>query len=151
VQHKHTILIVEDSDEDFYATERILKKFTVGLVERCSNATEVMPRLEERNTIGAGVTSAEPSLILLDLNLPGKRDGRSILTDLKNDNRYRCIPVVIMTTSSNPSDVHHCFNHGAAGYIVKPVNFDKFVQSVECLVRYWFETVTLPSKVEENA
>jgi CheY-like chemotaxis protein len=53
-----------------------------------------------------------------------------------------------MTTSAHPSDVHHCFEYGAAGYMLKPVNLDKYVNSVESILKYWFEIMTLPAKVE---
>lgn len=146
MHHKYPILVVEDSDEDFYATTRVLRKFVAAPVERCSTGTEVIPRLKRDGKRPDHLS--DPSLILLDLNLPGKCDGRSVLVELKSDPRCRRIPVVIMTTSSNPSDLQHCFEYGAAGYIVKPVNLDKFVESIECLVKYWFQTVTLPVKLE---
>jgi CheY-like chemotaxis protein len=135
------ILIVEDSDDDYYATARILGKCGRFSLKRCSQGTEVLEHLSQDS-------SNRPSLILLDLNLPGKRDGRSVLTELKADARFRRIPVVIMTTSANPTDVRHCFDHGAAGYMVKPVNLDKFVESIEGMVKYWFEIMTLPAKVK---
>ena len=140
---EHPILVVEDSDEDFVATERVFRKFGSFKLARCSKGTEVLERLT--NTAGEAVGKTRPpSLILLDLNLPGKLDGRSVLTALKADSRYRRIPVVIVTTSSNPQDVLHCFEQGAAGYLIKPVNLEKFVDSVKSLVNYWFETTTLP-------
>jgi len=135
------ILIVEDSDEDYYAAARVLAKFGAFPLKRCCRGAEVMEQLTDKNGTG------QPSLILLDLNLRGTKDGRSVLADLKADPRFRTIPVVIMTTSANPSDVRHCFDHGAAGYLVKPVNLDKFVDSIECVVKYWFEIMTLPAKV----
>jgi len=137
-----SILIVENSDEDYYAAARILAKFGPFPLKRCCRGTEVMEYLTDQQSTG------QPSLIFLDLNLHGTRDGRSVLADLKADPRFRQIPVVIMTTSKNPSDVRHCFDHGAAGYLVKPVNLDKFVDSIECVVKYWFEIMTLPAKVE---
>jgi CheY-like chemotaxis protein len=150
VYRRCPILIVEDSDEDFYATARVLGKFVASPVERCSTGTDVLPHLARKTAQKATKVTPDPCLILLDLNLPGKRDGRSVLVDLKSDKRYRRIPVVIMTTSSNPTDVHQCFDRGAAGYIVKPVNLDKFVDSIECMVNYWFKTVKLPVQLEED-
>lgn len=147
LQHTCPILVVEDSDEDFYTTTRVLRKFVAAPVERCSTGMEVMPRLKREGDQRSTNQPSDPCLILLDLNLPGKCDGRSVLVDLKHDRRYRRIPVVIMTTSANPSDLHHCFDHGAAGYIVKPVNFDKFAESIECMVNYWFKAVKLPVTV----
>lgn len=134
------ILIIEDNDEDYYAAKRVLAKFGDFPIRRCCGGAEVIGALDEESS------QRPPSLIFLDLNLRGKRDGRSVLTDLKADTRFRRIPVVIMTTSSNPSDVRHCFDYGAAGYLVKPVNLDKFVESIQCVLKYWFEIMTLPAK-----
>jgi CheY-like chemotaxis protein len=145
---KYPILVVEDSDEDFYAASRILKKFVASPVQRCSSGADVVPHLARKTEIAGENFVPPPCLILLDLNLPGTRDGRSVLTDLKKDHRYRRIPVVIMTTSSSSTDVNHCFDHGAAGYIVKPVNLDKFTESIECMVNYWFKAVKLPVRLE---
>ena len=147
---QHPILIVEDSDEDFFTTERILKKFGRFPIARCSEGAEVLEHLQKPGSVDGDIPARVPSLILLDLNLPGKKDGRSVLLDLKSSRRYRGIPVVIMTTSSNPQDVRHCFDHGAAGYMVKPVNLDKFVESMASLVKYWFETTALPTKGEDS-
>lgn len=144
------ILVVEDSDEDFYTASRILRKFVASPVHRCSAGAEVVPHLARNTDSNAGNFVPPPCLILLDLNLPGKSDGRSVLMELKKDHRYRRIPVVIMTTSASPSDVNHCFDHGAAGYIVKPVNLDKFIESIECMVDYWFKTVKLPVTLEDG-
>jgi len=141
--HNHPILIVEDSDEDYYATERTLRKYVAFPLDRCSKGSDVMEYMT-REAMQHG--AKPPSLILLDLNLPGKRDGRYVLAELKRDPRYRGIPVIVMTTSSNPDDVRKCFDLGAAGYIVKPVNLDRFVETIECLVQYWYETITLPMK-----
>jgi CheY-like chemotaxis protein len=145
---KHPILVIEDSDEDFYATARILRKFVVARVERCSSGSQVLPHLAGKANLPGEEPPPAPCLILLDLNLCGRRDGRSVLRDLKSDRRYRQIPVVVMTTSSNPADVSHCYSLGAAGYIVKPVDLDKFTDSIESMVRYWLQTVTLPPRPE---
>jgi len=138
----HPILIVEDSDDDYYATTRVLAKFGAFPVSRCIQATEVMQHLRQNKS------PDRPSLIFLDLNLSGKGDGRSVLVELKADQQFRSIPVVIMTTSKNPLDISHCFNNGAAGYMVKHVNLDKFVESIEMVLKYWFQVMTLPSKAE---
>jgi CheY-like chemotaxis protein len=142
---EHPILVVEDSDEDFATTSRILKKFGSFVISRCAKGTEVMEKLSRQQP---DRSAQIPQLILLDLNLPGKKGGGSVLVDLKANASHRRIPVVVMTTSENPHDVRHCFDHGAAGYMVKPVDLDKFTERIETLVKYWFEVTTLPAKVE---
>ncbi len=142
------ILIVEDSDEDFYATSRVLRKFGSFPLERCTVGSEVLPHLQKDATVPQKIPL---SLILLDLNLPGKRDGRQVLGDLKADHRYRSIPVVIMTTSSNPRDISRCYDQGASGYMVKPVDLERFTECIENLVKYWFDAVSLPENNEATA
>jgi CheY-like chemotaxis protein len=143
VPSKPSILVVEDSDEDYYTTERTLGKFGSFPLQRCLTAAEILEYLQKQAESGLAETSA--SLILLDLNLPGKKDGRSVLMELKQDERFRSIPVVIMTTSSNPRDVSYCYKHGASGYLVKPVDLDRFTESIQAMVKYWFETNLLPT------
>ena len=138
---KHSILVVEDSDEDFYTTKRVLAKFGTFPLGRCSQGFEVVEYLHQQALRNE---EERTDLILLDLNLRGKKDGRDVLVDLKKDRELRKIPVVVLTTSSSPADIDHCYQHGASGYLVKPVDLDAFVQSIECMVKYWFETVILP-------
>jgi CheY-like chemotaxis protein len=146
---KYPILVVEDSDEDFYTTARVLQKIGSFPVRRCANGSDVLLQLYQPTQTEQTGRVSPPSLILLDLNLPGKRDGRDVLVDLKSDNRFSHIPVVILTTSENPKDVRQCFENGAAGYMVKPVDLTKFIESMESMVKYWFEAVTLPSEQGE--
>ena len=140
MQDKFSILMVEDSDEDFYATTRTLARFRDFDVNRCTKGTEVLPHLLQLNA-----PSNLPHLILLDLNLPGALNGKAILAELKSHDRLRRIPVVISTTSENPKDIQHCYHHGAGGYMVKPVDLDRFSDSIHAMVSYWFESVTLPA------
>ena len=80
--------------------------------------------------------SARPKVILLDLKLP-KVDGLEVLRRIKDDDRTRSIPVVVMTSSQEEQDIVESYRLGVNSYIVKPVDFDKFVQSVADLGLYW--------------
>nr|WP_281369245.1 response regulator [Lysobacter penaei] len=77
-----------------------------------------------------------PSIILLDLNLP-KVDGREVLEAIRAEPRTRTIPVVVMTTSSEPMDIDACYALGANSYIRKPVDFEQFVWAVKQVGLYW--------------
>ena len=140
--------MIEDSDEDYIATARILNKSGYGLkLERTSNVEEAFDFLQERGKLRRQKKYDElPALILLDLNLPGA-DGRDFLVQLKIDEHLKEIPVVILTTSNNPRDILHCYRHGANGYQIKPVGFDKFRDSINSMIEYWFETATIPAAV----
>lgn len=138
-----SLLIVEDSDEDFVTLTRIFKKLSVAYpVTRCVKGEETLDFLYRRGKYAHLSGTALPSLILLDLNLIGL-DGRVVLERVKLDRALRKIPIVILTTSSDPNDVFFCYDRGANGYLIKPVHFDRFTQTIQRLVWYWFDTVVL--------
>ncbi len=140
---KPSFLIVEDSDEDYAALERILKRNQVPVaLNRCSRAEEVLAMLN------APVPTHRPppplpALIVLDLNLPGL-DGRAVLTAVRQHPRLKRTPVVIFSTSSSPADIAWCYENGANSYHVKDTDYTAFKRAVELLVDYWMEAVRLP-------
>jgi CheY-like chemotaxis protein len=77
-----------------------------------------------------------PRLILLDLKLP-RMDGLEVLRRIKSDARTRAIPVVILSSSSQERDIEECYRRGANSYIVKPVDFGSFLETVQALCAYW--------------
>ena len=80
--------------------------------------------------------SKKPCMVLLDLNMP-QFDGFEFLQKIKSDSRFRKIPVVVLTASDDDVDVSKSFELGAAGYIVKPDDYEQFVEMVEIINRYW--------------
>lgn len=138
-----SILIVEDSDEDFAALTRAMNKarFT-NPIYRCEDGEEALDYLYHEREYEEEL-APRPSLIVLDLNLPGT-DGRDVLAALKQDSDLRAIPIIIFSTSSNPKDIEACYRHGISGYIVKPMDLKKLQESTETLLNYWFEAVELP-------
>ncbi len=73
-------------------------------------------------------------------------DGRKALKRIKEDPELRRIPVVILTTSSDEADVLNCYDNGANTYIIKPVEFEKFLKAVITLGQYWFFTAEIPDE-----
>jgi CheY-like chemotaxis protein len=93
---------------------------------------------------GQYAEAPRPGLILLDLNLP-RKDGREVLAQIKNDERLKRIPVVVLTTSKSEADVMKAYGLHANCYIVKPVDFEKFAAVVRSIESFWFAIVTLPA------
>lgn len=137
------ILLIEDSPEDIQVTERVLRQFGFRApLYSCRNGDEALTFL--RKSVSRRNDDA-PGLILLDLNMPGT-DGRELLRILKRDEKLRRIPVVVLTTSSNPTDVDECYQAGANSYSIKPVDYHAFKQTMILLLDYWFGISILPAQ-----
>lgn len=143
------ILLVEDNDEDHVAFERALAHTNASQpLHRCASGDDALAFLERRHAASGGPTRL-PAVIVLDLNMPGS-DGREVLRRLKRDTRFRSIPVIILTTSSNPRDVNACYEDGANSYIVKSIDFTKFEHDMRLLIEYWFEASLLPATIDAH-
>lgn len=135
------ILLVEDSPGDARLAQEALKDSKVhNTLHHVEDGVEAMTFLRAQAEY-AGVPS--PDLILLDLNLP-KKDGREVLAEIKEDPDLRLIPVVVMTTSEAERDLLKSYHLHANAYIVKPVDFDRFVEVVQAIENFWFTVVKLP-------
>lgn len=140
---KAPILVVEDSDEDFETLTRLMKRACIiNPIFRCCDGEEALEFLDQKQCDGQDGPPPRPSLVLLDLNLPGT-DGREVLQHVKSNPSLSAIPVVILTTSSNPKDLEFCYANGANSYLLKPMSLKKFQRSIQILIDYWFEAVTL--------
>lgn len=131
MQNLKPILLVEDDSVDAMTVKRALKdlKVTNQLVHTL-NGEEALNHLRtERN-------GSRPCIILLDLNMP-KMNGVEFLKVAKADDSLRLIPVVVLTTSKEDRDVIESFKLGVAGYMVKPVDYNKFVEAMRTIDIYW--------------
>lgn len=138
------LLVVEDSDEDFEALRRMMRQSAVTTpVYRCLDGDDALDFLNHTGEYGDRAQAPRPSVILLDLNLPGT-DGRDVLKQIKQDSILKIIPVVVFTTSSNPKDIEVCYQYGVSGYIIKPMDVDKLKRGIQTFINYWFKTVILP-------
>lgn len=141
-----TILIVEDSDDDYFATERAFQKTNLlNPIKRCSTGDQALDYLYQRSEFNSG-SAPRPSLVLLDLNLPGT-DGRAVLRVIKADPELRQIPVVVLTTSDAEADINRCYDAGANTYVKKPVDLTGFVEAIARLKEYWLGVAVLPKKI----
>jgi two-component system response regulator len=145
--HGIEILLVEDNPKDVELTLRAFER--ANLTNRIHVARDGAEALEflfcEGPHAGRRMDDA-PKVVLLDLKLP-KVDGLEVLQRLKSDPRTKSIPVVVLTSSREQRDVVESYDLGVNSYIVKPVNFEQFLESVQQLGLYWLLT-NQPPKVE---
>jgi len=138
-----TILIVEDSPEDYEATVWALRKSGfLNPIFHCTDGDDALDFLYQRGVHALQTPAPQPSLILLDLHLPGI-DGHEVVTTIKHDDQLCQIPVVMLTTSEDARDIARCYAAGANSYMQKPVGFEALLRAMQRLKDYWFELVIL--------
>ena len=140
-----TILVVDDSDDDYDATARALLEGQNlrNPLQRCEDGKEALDYLFRIGRYASKTDAPRPGIILLDLNMPGM-DGRTVLTKIKGDRSLRSIPVIVMTNSDDKHDIDACYEMGANTYIQKPLNWRSFLETMNRLKEYWFEIAVLP-------
>lgn len=135
------ILLVEDNPGDVRLIVESLKE------NKMRNRLDVVEDGEETLAFlrreGRYAQAPRPDLILLDLNLP-KKDGRQVLAEIKADETFRRIPVVILTTSKAEEDILKAYDLNANCYITKPVGLDRFIKVVKSIKEFWLTIVKLP-------
>jgi len=124
------ILLVEDDSADVLIITRALKEIEIkNKLVTTNNGEEALEYLQKNE-------GKRPCIILLDLNMP-KMSGIEFLKIIKNDDKFRDIPVIALTTSQNNFDIAECFWHGIAGYVIKPIDYRKFVKALRIMDLYW--------------
>ncbi len=132
-----TILLVEDNPDDVELTLRALRKNEVqSEVVIARDGAEALDVLQQQDP-------AELTLILLDIKLP-KIDGLEVLRRLREDERTKLLPVVVLTSSNERNDIINSYRLGANSYIRKPVDFSTFIETVRQLGQYWLATNVSP-------
>jgi CheY-like chemotaxis protein len=124
------ILLVEDDNVDAMTVKRAMRDLKVGhSVIHLVNGEEAMKYLTSPDT-------EKPFLVLLDLNMP-KMNGIEFLKVMKTNSELKTIPVIVLTTSKEQRDILSSFELGASGYMVKPVDYSKFVEILSKVMIYW--------------
>ena len=139
----HHILLVEDNPDDVELTRLAFAE--AGGAHRLhavGDGAEALDYLLARGRHADRDGADLPALVLLDLNLP-RLDGREVLQAIRADPATRALQVVVLTTSAEPRDVDQAYALGANSYIQKPVEFDRFVEVVRQVGRYWL-AINLP-------
>jgi CheY-like chemotaxis protein len=139
------ILFVEDNDDHAELVLRTLEDHQVrSAVRRVGDGEEALDYLHHRGAFAEPESSPVPGLILLDLRLP-KVDGLEVLESIKTTEALRRIPVVVLTTSQAESDMARAYDFQANAYVVKPIDFDKFVELMRDLGLFWLSWNQPPS------
>jgi CheY-like chemotaxis protein len=132
---QHSILLVEDDLAHAEITRRNLEEFDSELRE--------LIHVPDGQAALDYLRCEAPHLILLDLRLP-RVDGLEVLSHVKHDHRLRRIPVVVLTTSESESDVRGAYERGANGYLVKPMEYDQFIELTRALGLFWLKANRYP-------
>lgn len=124
------ILLVEDDIVDVMSVKRALRDLKVSNpLFHVENGEEALAWLKDRK-------NPKPSIILLDLNMP-RMNGHEFLAVLKKDEDLRRIPVIVLTTSRSEPDKAQSFDLGVAGYMIKPLDYQQFVDVMRTIRHYW--------------
>lgn len=141
------ILLVEDNPGDVRLT---LEAFKEGKVlNNLSVVGDGVDALAFLRREGEYVDASHPDLILLDLNLP-KKSGLEVLKEIKEDPKFRRIPIVILTVSKDEEDILKGYDRHVNCYIIKPVDLDQFMNIVKSIEDFWLTIVKLPPSPNER-
>jgi CheY-like chemotaxis protein len=138
------LLAEDDADDRLLVKEALAEGRVVNELRSVEDGEELLDYLRRRGRYADPEESPRPGLVLLDLNMP-RKDGREALREIKEDSDLKRIPVVVMTTSQAEEDIFRSYELGANSYITKPVTFERLVELMKVLGRYWIEFVELPS------
>lgn len=131
------ILLVEDNPDDVILVRRSLQKFNVkNEVVLARDGVEALDFLWCQGSHAGRDPTEQPQVVLLDLKLP-RMDGLEVLRRIRGDARTRLLPVVILTSSTEESDLVSGYSNGANSYVRKPVDFHEFAEAVRQLGLYW--------------
>jgi CheY-like chemotaxis protein len=134
-ENKSKILLVEDNPVDIDLTQRAFKKqlfhCTVDISRDGEEANQAIQRWEEG-------LETPPDLILMDLKMP-RMDGFDVLKILRQSPKSCRIPVIILTSSNEETDISTAYQLGANSYLLKPIDYSKFVSLIQMIIQYWLE------------
>lgn len=138
--HPIHILLVEDNEGDILLTKEALNQGKIiNTISVVKDGKEAINYMEKNSPY---TESLLPDLILLDINLP-KMNGHEVLQNLKSNNNFKQIPVIMFTTSSSERDILKSYKNYANCYITKPVEVDDFLDTIKSIENFWIGIVQL--------
>lgn len=136
------ILLAEDSEGDILLTKEAFEEARIlNTLSVVTDGHEAICFLEKS---GIYTNVSRPDLILLDVNMP-KKTGHEVLHFIKNDDRFKMIPVIMLTTSSSEKDIQSSYSNYVNCYIVKPVEVDNFLKVISTIEDFWLQITRLPA------
>lgn len=135
------ILLVEDNEGDILLTKEAFEDAKIHV--NLSVVQDGREAIDFLNKQGKHTNGALPDLLLLDVNLP-KKNGHEVLKYIKGNDFFRHIPVIMLTTSSSPSDINLSYNNYANCFITKPVDANDFLAVIASIESFWITIVKLP-------
>lgn len=130
------ILMAEDNPHDVELTLRVLRTNSIEVdVDVVEDGEEALDYLYRRNGF-KNRSEVDPAIILLDMKMP-KLGGAEILLQIKSDERFKCLPAIMLTSSGEIQDIRTCYRLGANGYVIKPVDAKEFAQAIKDLMAFW--------------
>ncbi len=143
--HPIDILLVEDNEADIKITLRAFDKAKIkNNIFVVRDGQEALDYLYHQNRYADKSKFSHPNMILLDIQLP-KLTGFEVLQALKNDNKLKIIPVVVLTSSTNDKDILQSYDYGVVSFIQKPVDYQAFEKVVDGFNFYWRSINKLPN------
>ena len=138
---KFKILLVEDSPTDAIIMMAAFEQ--VGCTEHIQLIQDGVEAIDFLEQIGLDDESDLPRLILLDLNLPGK-SGYEVLSEIKANPQWQCIPAIVLSSSSTPVDIAKSYQLRANAYITKPITLEEYELIAQRIHDFWLQTAKLP-------
>jgi CheY-like chemotaxis protein len=139
-----TLLLVEDSEDDVFLMKRSFTRadihFDLQVVQDGDQAVEY---LSGKGIFADRATYPLPTLVLLDVKLP-RRNGQEVLSWIRSQPQLKGLPVVMLTSSSEPEDVDRAYRNGANSYLVKPINYEQLDKMLPLLMEYWLSANVSP-------
>lgn len=139
INSKHFIILHAEDDENHakFVQFSLKDSMTSVSLKHVINGEEALDYLNNRNKFWNKEDNPIPDLILLDLRMP-RIDGITVLKEIKSSVKFKKIPVVVLSSSAAEQDISMCYNYNANSYMIKPLDFDKFIQLINVIVSYWF-------------
>jgi len=136
------ILLIEDNEGDILLTKEAFEESSIAnhitTIKDGRSAIDYFESLTEKQEL--------PNLVLLDINLP-KLSGHDVLYYIKNNERFRAIPVIMLSTSSSEKDILQCYQNHVNCYITKPIDVDEFIGAIARIEDFWINFVSIPARL----